>query len=64
MKTVTCHQLLSDEYAQRFEDTSTQYSNNGMSYSQMLHDATKSRDENCKKRKPTVINSKGVFILE
>ena len=64
MKTITCHQLLSNEYAQRFEDASTQYSNHDMSYSQMSHDATKSRDENCKKRKPTVINSKGVFILE
>ena len=64
MKTVTCHQLLSDEYSQRFEDASNQYSNHDMSYSQMSHDATKSRDENCKKRKPIVINSKGVFILE
>ena len=64
MKAVTCHQLLSDEYAGRFEDASTQYSNHDMSYSQMSHDATKSRDENCKKRKPIVINSKGVFILE
>ena len=64
MKAVTYHQLLSDEYARRFKDASTQYSNHDMSYSQMSHDAIKSRDENCKKRKPVVINSKGVFILE
>ena len=64
MKTISCCQLQPNEYAQRFEDASTQYSNHDMSYSQMSHDATKSRDENCKKRKPIVINSKGVFILE
>ena len=48
MKTIACHQLVSDEYE----------------YDQMPYDATKSRDESCKKRKPIVINSKGVFILE
>ena len=48
MKTIACHQLVSDEYE----------------YDQMPYDATKSRDEICKKRKPIVINSKGVFILE
>ena len=48
MKTIACHQLVSDEYE----------------YDQMPYDATKPRDENCKKRKPIVINSKGVFILE
>ena len=48
MKTIACHQLVSDEYE----------------YDQMPYDATKSRDKNCKKRKPIVINSKGVFILE
>ena len=64
MKTISCCQLQPNEYAQRFVDASTQYSNHDMSYSQISHDATKSRDENCKKRKPTVINSKGVFILE
>ena len=48
MKTIACHQLVSDEYE----------------YDQLPYDATKSRDENCKKRKPIVINSKGVFILE
>ena len=48
MKTIACHQLVSDEYE----------------YDQMPYDATKSRDESCKKRKPIVINSKGGFILE
>ena len=48
MKTITCNQLLSNEYE----------------YDQLPYDATKSRDENCKERKPVVITSKGVFTLK
>ena len=48
MKTIACHQLVSDEYE----------------YDQLPYDATKSRDENCKERKPVVITSKGVFTLK
>ena len=63
MKTIKHPQLLSNENARRFKNASTQYSDHDRSYSQMSYDATKSRDENCKKKNPVVITSKGVFIL-
>ena len=75
------------QYGKRFNDASTQYSENDINHSTIPLVVTKTADqiiqekethlfeydrniyedksvENCKKRKPVVITSKGVFILE
>ena len=75
------------QYGKRFQDASTQYSENDINHSTIPLVVTNTADqiiqekeaqfieydrniyedksvENCKKRKPVVITSKGVFILE